>query len=423
MQPPGSSGVMGLIYNKILPFLEDEQWELHFAGPSPRLASVLTEKVNCPQSRLHYTENISWSLRFSVLKNRQERRSLLYYAYGSLQVVSIAVEKLVKHDRHAYLMAGIEKIILAADAKWNYELIGGKSPDFAMLDSVATVASSINKPLLAMIVDPHGKREGQHFFPYDVDRQKQVLDQCCGAMFMSPMTRDRYVECGLLADYKAFSFTECYPTSQHLYQNGKSVLKPVANASGDRVHQHVLRCVHLGMLPEWRPIEPLFEALLRHPISLQIDFYGYVYPEARNAILSNSVLRNCMRCWRPVLHEQSHYIAQDCDVLLVVIGPRHLDNQPSKFFEYLGHSKPLIVLGPRGNPIEIILNRLEIGIYCDILDCDSIAKGIEDISLHFAKYKQAFKTNSAMIENYSDRNAAKHWSNCLKSILENASVS
>jgi hypothetical protein len=79
MQPPGSSGVMGLIYDKLLPYLDNEGWEFHFAGPSPGLSSVLTEKVGCSPSRLHYTRNVSLSLRFSVLKNRQTGKSIRYW--------------------------------------------------------------------------------------------------------------------------------------------------------------------------------------------------------------------------------------------------------------------------------------------------------------------------------------------------------
>ena len=58
IQPPGCSGVQALIYNKLLPFLDDSEWELHFAGPAPELVSVLTEQLPYPAERLHYTNAV-----------------------------------------------------------------------------------------------------------------------------------------------------------------------------------------------------------------------------------------------------------------------------------------------------------------------------------------------------------------------------
>lgn len=422
MQPPGSSGVMGLIYDKLLPFLDHEGWELHFAGPLPELASVLTEKVGCSSSRLHYTRNLSLSLRFSVLKNRQNGKSVRYWAYAALQFAAVVGEKIFRHNSSAYLVNGLRRSILVADAKWNYDLIAGKSPDFRVLDAVADLASFMHKPLVAMIDDPHGKRDGQEFIPCDRERQKQVLDQCCGAVFMSPMTRDRYVTSGLVDGAKAYSLTDSFPTARRLYRPGRSVLPRVEGDSRSCPGSRALRAVHLGMLPEWRPIDALFTAFRDYPIDLQIDFYGYVYPEACRVIQADTRLRQSIRSWRSVGYEESHDLAEDSDVLFVVIGPRHLDNQPSKFFEYLGHSKPIIVLGPQGNPIQAIIHRLGIGVYCDILLPQSIATGIETVSREYESFRKAFSKNSLLIEAYSDRSVALRWSECLDQMLARSSL-
>jgi hypothetical protein len=188
MQPPGSSGVQGLIYNKILPYLEAYGWEFHFAGPNPKLASVKTESVPCPAERLHYTQNISWSRRFSVLKNRQPKKSPLFLLYGVGQLLSAWIEKLLHHDPQAHLLRGLTKTVRQADRQCKYDLIAGKSPDFFILETVAQISESLCKPLVAMVIDPYGERNGAGFYPYEAEKQKQILSQACGAMFMSPMT-------------------------------------------------------------------------------------------------------------------------------------------------------------------------------------------------------------------------------------------
>jgi len=410
---------MGHIYTKILPFLEDLGWEFHFAGPSPRLASVLTENVDCPPERLHYINNISWSLRLSILKNRRNSRSLTYWIFAILQSIALAAEKLFRHDGRAYMLRGVERIVIDADKRWNFDLIAGKSPDFSMLDAVARVAEQLHKPLLAMIVDPHGKRNGLEFFPYDRDRQEQVLTQAIGAMFMSPLTRERYVQSQLVATSKAYAFTDCYPTSAGYYLSGRSCLpsRPSSSSLPDN-NKPILRVVHIGMLPEWRPIETLFEAIRSAPPSVLIDFFGYVYPAARQLMKSDSQLSAVMRCWRQSLTlSECHFLAEDCDILLVVIGPRHLDNQPSKFFEFLGHRKPLLILGPLGNPIEEIINSLGIGVYCDILNPDSIMNGFKEISNQYGQFVSAYELNHDKIEVYSAEQVAQHWADCLNKMI------
>jgi hypothetical protein len=410
---------MGHIYTKILPFLEDLGWEFHFAGPSPRLASVLTENVDCPPERLHYINNISWSLRLSILKNRRNSRSLAYWIFAILQSIALAAEKLFRHDGRAYMLRGVERIVIDADKRWNFDLIAGKSPDFSMLDAVARVAEQLHKPLVAMIVDPHGKRNGLEFFPYDRDRQEQVLTQAIGAMFMSPLTRERYVQSQLVATSKAYAFTDCYPTSAGYYLSGRSCLpsRPSSSSLPDN-NKPILRVVHIGMLPEWRPIETLFEAIRSAPPSVLIDFFGYVYPAARQLMKNDSQLSPVMRCWRQSLTlSECHFLAEDCDILLVVIGPRHLDNQPSKFFEFLGHRKPLLILGPPGNPIEEIINSLGIGVYCDILKPDSIINGFKNISNQYDQFVSAYEINNDKIEVYSAEQVAQHWVDCLNKMI------
>jgi hypothetical protein len=418
-QPPGCSGVMGHIYTKILPFLEDHGWEFHFAGPSPRLASVLTEHVDCPPERLHYINNVSWSLRLSILKNRRNSRSFIYWFFAILQSIALAAEKLFRHDGRAYMLQGVERIVIDADKRWNFDLLAGKSPDFSMLDAVARVAEQLHKPLVAMIVDPHGKRNGLEFYPYDRDRQEQVLTQAIGAMFMSPLTRERYVQSQLVAASKAYAFTDCYPTAEGYYLSGRSCLpsRPSSSTLRDN-NKPILRAVHIGMLPEWRPIETLFEAIRSAPPSVVIDFFGYVYPAARQLMKSDSQLSEVMRCWRQSLTlSECHFLAEDCDILLVVIGPRHLDNQPSKFFEFLGHRKPLLILGPLGNPIEEIINSLGIGAYCDILNPDSIINGFKKISNQYGQFVSAYEINNDKIEIYSAEQVAQHWADCLNKML------
>jgi hypothetical protein len=421
MQPPGSSGVQGLIYNKILPYLEACGWEFHFAGPSPELASVMTETVPCPGERLHYTRNISWSRRFSVLKNRQSKKTPLFLLYGLGQLLSSWIEKLLNHDPQSHLLHGLAQTLRQADRQYHYDLIAGKSPDFFILETVAQISNSIHKPLVAMVDDPYGKRDGAEFYPFEVEKQKQILNQSCGAIFMSPLTRDRYVWAGLVSASKAYAFTDSYPSSDFYYQPGRSRLGS-SRAGDPSLQPERLRLAHLGMIPEWRPIDTMLAAIETMAEPISIDIFGYVYPHAQKLIADSAKLRQQIHCHTPVSYDESHFVAEDCDLLLVVIGPRHLDNQPSKFFEYLGHGKPVLVLGPLGNPIEAIVNELGIGLYCDILSQESIATGLLQLAHHYDNYVQSYERQQHAIQAYSAEQVARHWGQCLDAMLARATA-
>ena len=411
IQPPGGTGVQGLRYSKLFPHTLQSDWELHFAGPDPRLTSVGLEPLVCPVAHCHYSRHVSASLRFATLKNRQRRYGVPYFFFGLLQLLAQQLERIFAHDSFAYLERGLKRTIERANRLHDFDLIAAKSPDFRMLELGAAIAERLGKPLLAIYDDPHGQRDALHFYPDDHERQIKVLQQAKGVLFMSPLTRDRYVEQGLVAAAKTFCLTDSYPLDACFYPPPPSPLKPPSPPpmdSGASQPLKPLRLVHMGNLPEWRPIDPLLQALAsldqgQNHQPLQLDFYGYLYPQAQALIQQISSPGNqlSIHIHAAVNHHQSHQVAAAADVLLVMIGPRHLDNQPSKFFVYLGHHKPVLVIGPPGNPIQALVEDLGIGVFCDVHNPLAIRAGLEQISRHYARYQQAFSRSASAIERFS----------------------
>lgn len=401
IQPPGCSGVQGLIYNKLLPFFNKYGWEVHFAGPDPRASSVLIEKLDYPPERLHYSVKISSSLQFSARKNRHKKGSWSYVALGMMQLLSHFFEKFTRHKREAYLLRGIEQKVLQADAEWNFDLIAGKSPDFNLLSMVSRIAHARGKPFLALMDDPHGARDESGFYPTNPELQKQILSQSCGVIFMSPLTLKRYVDAGLVPQANAYCMTDSYPEMPWLYEKNRSKL---ARSNSTHGQFQSLRMIYLGMLPEWRPIEALLDAFgsaANDDVSIELFIYGFVYPAAIKRIQGDGFLSKAIQIQGMVSYTESHLLAEDADLQLVVIGPRHVDNYPSKFFEYLGHCKPILVLGPLQNPLRKIVEKLHIGIYVDSRDHDAILKALQSLGSNYNEYKSSYMRNASEIERYS----------------------
>jgi glycosyltransferase involved in cell wall biosynthesis len=230
------------------------------------------------------------------------------------------------------------------------------------------------------------------------------------AVFMSPKTLERYVEAELITKEKCLPITDSYPTDPSLYPSQRH---PANLADRKEVREH-LTIAHLGNIPEWRPVDSILESMLMiretfNPICIQLTIYGYLYKRAREAIDGNSILSNQIKVHPAINYNASHSIAEEVDILMVVIGERHVDNQPSKFFDYLGHKKPILAVGPQGNPIQIIIESLGIGVFCDVRDPKSIQQGILELSSHYNQFTQAYLNHDMEISKYSAPAVAKRW--------------
>jgi glycosyltransferase involved in cell wall biosynthesis len=420
-QPPGCNGVQASMFDKLLPFLESNGWEFHFAGPSPQLFSVLVERLDYPRSRLHYSSNVSASRCFSVRKNRLRKGSFLFYYNAFLQFLAQAFERITGHDSRGYMQAGIAKIVRRAEDQWNYDIIAGLSPDFEMLELVSPLAKELKKPFFVIFTDPYGTRQENAFIPRRPDVQQAILDQACGVFFTSPLTRQRYVEAGLIADQKAYFFVESYPESPEFYHAGRS---PFAQSYAHTTRPKPLQYVYLGMLPEWRPLEPFLMAMKRfcqeagNGPAMELRIHGFLYPSAKQQIKTDPLLSQIIHIEPILAYAPSHWVAEDSDVQLVIIGPRHVDNLPSKFFDYLGHKKPVLVLGPKQNPLREILLDLQIGCYVDGLNADEILDGLRKIKENYSSYQQAFHIHAEKIAQFSTSQSAKWFTHVLDQSLD-----
>jgi len=320
-------------------------------------------------------------------------------AFGFLQLLAINLERLFNHDSVGYLLNGIAKTCRQEDDRWHFDLIAAKSPDFRIMELGSMLACECNTPFLAIYDDPHGQRDNQGFYPDDRERQVLVTERSSAVVFMSPFTRDRYVQQGLVDASKAYCLTDSFPCDPAFYQEDACV----GHHFG--VKDLPIRFVHLGNLPKWRPVDPLLQALACKDDddllnAIHIDFYGFVYPAGIDLIRADHRLSRAFGFFPAVDHHASHLAAGRADALIVIIGARHLDNQPSKFFVYLGHARPVLVIGPPGNPIEPLIKQLQIGVYCDVNDPLAVRSGIKKMVSDYHFYAAAYERNKDLIQRY-----------------------
>lgn len=260
-------------------------------------------------------------------------------------------------------------------------------------------AGRLGKPFIAIYDDPFGHREKGRFHPAHPERQRAVLAASAGAVFASPLTLERYREQGLLGSTPARFLPDCF-------EPGEAPPAALPDPA-------TLTLFHPGNLGPWRPIEPLLEAVRRwrpeEQGGLRIQLYGYLYEAARTAIRTDPRLRQIVQAHAAVSNERSHQLAEAADGLLVLIGPRHNDNLPSKFFEYLPHATPVLVAGPAGNPLQGIVEDLEKGIYCDIESSAAILDALVELRRRAGWFRERHRHNRDAIAAYAAPAVAAAW--------------
>ncbi|MEA5391627.1 hypothetical protein VB738_10200 [Cyanobium gracile UHCC 0139] len=411
LQPPGGGGVQARRYAKLLPHLPAAGWEFHVVGPDPRLDAVTPEPFPDQERFCHYSRRVSRSQRCAIRRNRRRPGNPLHLWFGLRQLIHRRLERLGRHDPQAHALEGLRVTAMETAARIPFDVVAGICPDFRVLEVALEVAGQLGKPFIAIYDDPFGHREKGSFHPAHPGRQRAVLAAAAGAMFASPLTLERYRAAGLLGDTPARFLPDCFETCE----------APPAVPTAATAPCPTLTLFHPGNLGPWRPIEPLLEAVRRwrpeERGGLRILLYGYLYGAAQAAIRSDPQLRQCVQVHAAVSNERSHQLAAAADGLLVLIGPRHTDNLPSKFFEYLPHATPVLVAGPTGNPLQAIVEDLEKGIYCDIESSTAIFEALVELQGRASWFRERHRHNHDAIAAYAAPSVAGAWGAAFDDVL------
>lgn len=399
----------------MLPFLRDYGWTIDFSGPDPLFNSTQIETVDLDGHTCHYTRNVPLSRQCAVKKHRYSRRSPYFWLLAILQVLSHFIERLVRLDGDAYMATGLLELGRKACASNRFDLICAASPPFFFLEPAHRLALAEDLPFLVFYEDPHGARDVGQFWPSEPEAQSRVLADADCAVFASPLTRERYVQAKLVPESRSTWVTDSFPTPNQI---------GVLPANERRHQRQGFKLVHLGNIPAWRNIDNLLRVLSALSASqdgvttVYLENYGFLYPEALAAVQNDPVLARLVSQKPAVSYLESHQAAASADFLLIVIGSRHTDNLPSKTFEYLVHSKPLLIAGPKGNPLQSLLADMPVGVFCDIDSYDELFAGLQALIRHRSKYIDAFTTHAAQVERFSAESVARAWTTFFDQAVE-----
>ena len=427
LQPPGCSGVQARRYAKLLPGLQREGWEMHVVGPDPGLVAERIEGPIPAGATTHYTTRVVASRRWSVRRSRLGRFTPPGLLCAAMQMLHRLLERLRRIDGFADLQAGMVSSALAAHRSVNVDLVAAVSPDFRLLESTAALADQLHLPFLACYDDPHGHRDRNGFFPAQVERQRQVLDRAAWVVFASPLTQERYVAAALVEAARTSTVMDCFlepdEAGRTLSASGSVPEQVVVKADRSSGPFHL---VHLGNIPPWRPLPTVFEALFavagQGTTPVLMENYGFLYGEARAQLRRQPRLADHVRVHRPVSLERSHQLAEAADALLVLIGPRHIDNIPSKFFEYLAHPTPILVIGPPGNPLQQLVADRQVGRFADVNSPQAISSALGTLISERASAgpwtAADLERRRQRVQPYGSRAATRRWAEVFNAAVD-----
>ena len=406
-QPPPAQGVQSIRYAKLSAPLKELGWEVHFLGPDPNEISVrlLPRSLFMEPFIGHYIQGLNLRHLASV-RRRQTKgmKNLLWVIVQVLAVVGLKLKILDDHESKAeyHIFSKMDQDV----DRLKFDLIAGIQPNFFYLSAASDLAKKYDVPFVAIFDDPYGHRSIDGFTPAKKKNQAEILNHASQVVFASHLTMIRYQQLFHLSDSKVSYISDSFIATQ-----GNDNF--VEEALLERNVNEVL-ITHLGDLSEWRPIEPLIAAIRNinavGKTRVSFDNFGYMYSNAKAEIKNDPDLNCCVNISSSLSYVESHKMALYTDCLLVVVGPRHVDNVPSKLYEYLSAKKPILLLSPPQNPARELIESLAIGVWADVSSRESILEALEVVILKIADFERQYKVNRDRVDKFEASRVAEIWS-------------
>ncbi len=408
-EPPPTNGVMAIEYARVSSHVPSCGWQFHFLGPDPRRNSPYPPLRDFPEELSHYAGDINLSRRSSVERNRNRGiRRVLWSVVRGMCVVTEKLFPSTGQHTERRTQALIERG-LRLTASHRFDLVVGTIPDLAFAQAAAALSAGTGLPLVLHYHDPLGHRARNGFTPTFVDAQRALFEQAAGVIFASPMTMQRYREQGFI-----------HPRTRAITYSFEPAGAETAAPAPSGASARELTLSHIGSLAPWRPIRTLVNAIAEFNrnsvVRIRLTQIGYMDRD------SDRYARTHLQPGRDLIveptkpHREAAAAALHSDVLLVVIGPRHADNIPAKFIEYLGYNKPVLVVGPKGSVVEAMLRQLGVGSYADIDSTDAIRDALTCLTNDYEEFARMTRKNSIQIDYYCAERVAERWCDFLDSI-------
>ncbi len=406
VQPPPTCGVQAIRYGKLLEPLKKQGWDLHFLGPHPKLMSVLPLTPFDPGPRGHYIEEMPLVNRAAV--RRRQTRGLRRLYWFTLQAMAKIGESIgLGSDYETQVQTAMKNKGSAILTESKYDLVAGIQPAFFALRVGKELSQSFELPFLAIYDDPYGARTLEGFIPAEPEEQSDVINSASRIVFASSLTRENYINSFPFCANKSHGISDCFTS---------------INCEKNRTTENDIKLTHLGDIGPWRPIDTLVDALLglNCKIGRQVTFsqFGYLYPSAKKLIRKDKKLRKIFNIFQGVSYLKSHQIARSSDILVVIVGPRHFDNVPSKLFEYLSAHKPILLLSPPNNPSRKVIQSLGVGLWCNVNSVHDIQTKLEKLISTKDHYQDAYVKNRQELYRYEVNEVAKRWANIFNQAIE-----
>jgi glycosyltransferase involved in cell wall biosynthesis len=269
----------------------------------------------------------------------------------------------------------------------HYDFYAVHIPSLELAETVYTASKHIGKPLILVIGDPQGHRNGAEFVPAKRTLQQQMIRDCSALLISEATYNNYYQKCFEIDSAKVVFFSDCYLAAP-------DSIKTINRRSRTRL-------LHWGAIAEYRNPSSLIDAIkaincnAKGKIVLTIAGPIFSKPQKRYAIRE---LSNNLKIDIPTSYTYAKNMIAEADVYIVIVSKRHLDNIPSKLVEGLSFKRPMLVLANTNSATAKFVRRNGIGIVVTSDSTDEIINAIKQITENYNDYVAAF--NSEEISNY-----------------------
>lgn len=142
--------------------------------------------------------------------------------------------------------------------------------------------------------------------------------------------------------------------------------------------------------------------------NFELRLVGHIAQEVIEEVQSFPWLKDCLKIYPYLSHQQALEELQKASVLLLLIN--NVANQkgiiPGKFFEYMASEKPILCIGNKKSDMASILEQIQTGVVVNFKDKKDLSRKINYFYQLYLKNKLAL-SNVNDIEVFSRENAAK----------------
>jgi glycosyltransferase involved in cell wall biosynthesis len=391
-EPPSNSSGLGTLWAKLSIGISNHI-ELDFIAPE--LDSCFATKDNSIGFIGNLTEITDPPIEriASVKINSPDVRGLSKAYWVGVRVFTKILEQLRRNRSKSYPQWVNDTIyheVVRLSSRKKYDYLAVHIPSLELAERIFSASTTLNIPLIAIIGDPQGWRNGNEFVPNDRDLQQKILTKCVALIIPEATYQSYYRQHFQVDPQKVVFFSDSYIREQSDAQQTNTDFNSFKNESGEVI------LLHWGAIAEYRDPAPLIDGICHFNAQkskkLSLIVAGKIFSRSQRSYATQQLGGRLVNDI-PSSYHNAKMIIPTADIYVVIVSNRHMDNIPSKLIEGLSFRRPMLILASDQSAAAQFVLRNGIGVVVSSESATDVSDAIEVLLKNYNEFVSAFDTH------------------------------